>query len=165
MKIHRILKHLVASSRQMRRLFPSNTLRSIEQAVKTAESRHGGEIRFAVEVALGLPALLRGQTARERAIEMFAQLRVWDTEDNNGVLIYLLLAEHDVEIVADRGFNGRVSHQEWEAVCARMESEFRLGHFKAGALAGIGGVSDLMARHYPIRTGKPNELPDHPTLT
>src|SRR5687767_441551 len=105
----------------VRRAFPAHDLQAIEKAIAKSEKRHGGEIRFAVEAALDVPALLRGQSAHGRALEVFSELRVWDTEANNGVLIYLLLADRDVEIVADRGVNRRVGPQGWEAACREME--------------------------------------------
>jgi uncharacterized membrane protein len=160
----RVLRHLFTPAWRTRHAFPPHALRAIEEAIRASESTHSGEIRFAIEAALNTVPLLRGQTARERAIEVFANLRVWDTEGNNGVLIYVLLAEHDVEIVADRGVNARVAHAEWEAICRRMEVGFHAGQFGAGALAGIGAVGDLLARHYPCRPDGQNELPDKPVL-
>jgi uncharacterized membrane protein len=139
-------------------------MKAIEEAVKSSELAHRGEIRFAAEAALDGAALLAGQSARERALEVFSLLRVWDTEENNGVLVYLLLADHDVEIVADRGLNGKVSAAEWEAICHRMEAAFRRRAFGEGVVAGVEEISLLLARHYPGRAGDRNELPDRPAL-
>ena len=164
MKLRRLLRHLLASPLGARRQFPAATLQAIESAVRESEARHSGEIRFALETALPLDALLRGQSARERALEVFAQLRVWDTERNNGVLIYLLLADHDVEIVADRGIHAKVGAAGWEAVCRRMEAEFRAGRFEAGALAGIEAAGELLQQHFPAVAGDRNELPNRPTV-
>ena len=125
---------------------------------------HDGQIRFAVEPALELAPLLSDQTARQRAIEVFSQLRVWDTEHNNGVLIYLLLADRDVEIIADRGIHVRLGTEVWEAICRGMEAAFREGHFEAGVLAGIHAVGEHLTHHFPARSGKPNEMPDSPVL-
>ena len=115
--------------------------------------RTPGEIRFAIETSLAPLHVSRTISApRARALEVFAHLRVWDTEHNNGVLIYVQLADRDVEIVADRGFEGRVSPAEWEAVCRLMEEHFRAGRFKAGSIAGVDAIGDLLARHFPGAT-------------
>jgi len=137
---------------------------AIERAIKESETAHIGEIRFAVEGALdGIP-LLEGQSARERALEVFSQLRVWDTEHNNGVLIYLLLADRHVEIVADRGVHARVGLQEWETICRQMEADFKQGHYREGAVAGIQGVTRHLAVHFPATGDRRNELADKPVL-
>lgn len=146
------------------RRFPAATLQTIEAAVAASEATHAGELRFAVEAALAPGPLLRGQSARERAVEVFSGLRVWDTEGNSGVLIYLLLADREVEIVADRGISARVPQAEWEAICRRMEERFRQGDFEAGALAAINEVSALLAAHFPAPARNPNELPDRPEV-
>jgi hypothetical protein len=164
MEFARIARHLVAMPGAVNRAFPPAAMAAIETAIKESETRHRGEIRFAAEAALDSGALFAGQSARERAIDVFSLLRVWDTEENNGVLVYLLLADRDVEIVADRGINSKVSAGEWERICRRMESAFSKGEFKEGVLAGIGEISGLLARYYPARTGDRNELPDTPTL-
>ncbi len=139
-------------------------LKRIEAAVAQSECQHRGELRFAIEADLDPRALLKGITPRQRAIEVFSQLRVWDTDENSGVLIYVQLIDRDIEIVADRGINARVAQAEWEAICTRMEAEFRAGRFEAGALAGIGEVTALLARHFPVRDANPNELPDRPVV-
>ena len=148
----------------MARALPDATLARIERAIAESEAQHRGEIRFAAEAALEASALLSGQTARERALEVFSLLRVWDTEENSGVLIYLLLAERDVEIVADRGINARVPAAQWESICRRMEAAFAKGEFEQGVVAGIEEVSLLLARYYPPRPGDRNELSDRPTI-
>jgi len=147
----RILRHLAMPPWRLRQALPRPALQAIETAIGASEHTHGGQICFAVETALDLAPLVRGQAARERALEVFAQLRVWDTEHNNGVLIYLLLADRDVEIVADRGIAARVPAAQWEAICQAMESAFRAGRFEQGALDGIRAVGELLARHYPGR--------------
>ena len=164
MDLARLLRHLFSVPGAMGRTYPAAAMKAIEEAVKRGEATHRGEIRFAAEAALDGSALLAGQSARERALEVFSLLRVWDTEENNGVLIYLLLADHDVEIVADRGLNGKVSSAEWEAICHRMEREFRRRAFAEGVVAGIEEVSRLLARHFPSRPGDRNELPDRPAV-
>lgn len=135
---------------------------AVEQAIGKSEKLHRGEVRFAVEDSLDGMALFAGQSARERAIEVFSLLRVWDTEENNGVLIYLLLADHDIEIVADRGINAKVSADEWESICHAMEAALRRGELGAAVVAGVEEVSRLLARHYPPRPGDRNELADRP---
>ncbi len=165
MNILRTLKHLCIGSLWQHRCFPPATLDAIEHAIRQCESRHAGEIRFAVEAALPLAALWRGQTPRERAQEVFSQLRVWDTEHNNGVLIYLLLADHDVEIVADRGVgNARIAQSEWEHCCRVMEPRLAAGHYLDGAVAGVEAVAAVLQRHPPAHADVGNEQSDRPTL-
>ena len=164
MDIKRIMQHLSSGRATVRRAFPLRTLDAIERAIRAAETRHDGQIRFAVEAALDLTPLLAGQTARERAVEVFSRLRVWDTEHNNGVLIYLLLADRDVEIVADRGIHARLGTETWETICREMEAAFRDGKFEQGVLAGIHAVGEHLARHFPVRSGKSNEMPDRPVV-
>ena len=148
----------------MRRAFPPRALDAIESAIREAEARHNGQIRFAVEAALELAPLFAGQTARQRAIDVFSRLRVWDTEHNNGVLIYLLLADRDIEIVADRGINVKLGKDVWEAICREMEAAFRKGDFESGVVAGIHAVGEHLSRHFPARSGKSNEMPDSPVV-
>ncbi|MGQ0621359.1 MAG: TPM domain-containing protein [Panacagrimonas sp.] len=136
-------------------------MNAIEEAIRRCEREHPGEIRFAVDPALSLSELWHRITPRERAIEAFSQLRVWDTEHNNGVLIYLLLADRDVEIVADRGVgDGRVPQAQWQACCQVMEKHFGRGNFRDGAIAGIEAVAEVLARHPPDKADVRNELPD-----
>jgi len=164
MNINRIMRHLSTGRATVRRAFPQRALDAIERAIRETEARHDGQIRFAVEAALDLSPLLAGQMARERAIEVFSELRVWDTEHNNGVLIYLLLADRDVEIVADRGIHARLGAETWETICREMETAFRDGQFEAGVLAGIRAVGEHLAHHFPARSGKSNEMPDRPVV-
>jgi uncharacterized membrane protein len=149
-------------------LFPSSTLDAIEQAIAAVERTHAGEIRFAIETALTPQHILNGVAPRARALEVFGLLGVWDTEHNNGVLIYVQRADRSVEIVADRGFKGRVSPAEWEAVCRLMEDHFRAGRFKDGSIAGVDAIGNLLARHFPVGSKPPeqsaNQLPDRPIL-
>lgn len=162
MNLKRIFKHLVTGHLAVMRVFPPRAMHAIEHAVRQSEATHGGQIRFAVEPALDVLALLRGQGARQRAIEVFSQLKVWDTEHNNGVLIYLLLADRNVEIVADRGIHAKLGNAGWESICREMEQAFRQGRFEEGVIAGIKAVGSHMQRHYPPR--QPNELPDKPIV-
>lgn len=139
-------------------------MRAIERTIRESEASHGGQIRFAVEPALDFAALVRGQSARQRAIEVFSQLRVWDTEHNNGVLIYLLLADRDVEIVADRGIHARLGNAGWETICREMEQAFRQGRFEEGVIAGIRAVGGHLEKHFANRPAGPSELPDRPVI-
>lgn len=138
--------------------------RAGDKAIRERHRAHIGQIRFAVEGALHIEALLQGLSARERAIDVFSELRVWDTEHNNGVLIYLLLADHDVEIVADRGVHTPMKPGEWEAVCRQMEAAFKLGNYQAGVLRGIEEVTALLKRHFPVQQEKRDELPSKPAV-
>lgn len=164
MNIKRIMRHLSIGRATVRRVFPARAMDAIENAIRETEARHAGQIRFAVEASLELTPLLAGQTAQQRAIEVFSKLRVWDTEHNNGVLIYLLLADRDVEIVADRGIHVRLGKEVWEAICREMEAAFREGQFEAGVLAGIHAVGAHLSRHFPAHSGKINEMPDRPVV-
>lgn len=163
MGVKRIGRHLMGSRWRVHKAFPPRAFDAIEQAIRASEARHGGQIRFVVEGALDGAPLFRNQPARERALDVFSQLRIWDTAHNNGVLIYLLLADRDVEIVADRGIHARVGAAAWEQICAAMEAEFRKGHFEAGVLQGIAAITAHLAAHFP-NTGGPNELPDAPVV-
>lgn len=160
----RLLKNLFSGPWRVRRAFPPVAMRAIEAAIRAAEKSHRGEICFAVEAGLDIAPLIRGQSVRERAIEVFSNLRVWDTEFNNGVLIYLLLAEHDVEIVADRGIHARVGTQGWQTICTQMENRFRERRFEAGVVAGIEAISAQLKQYYPRGGPDSNELPDAPVV-
>ncbi|MBB5052462.1 putative membrane protein [Afipia massiliensis] len=164
MGIKRIGRHLLLNRWRVRRAFPRQALTNIEKAIKTSEALHTGQIRFAVEGALDGVPLFKDQSARARSIDVFANLRVWDTENSNGVLIYLLLADRDVEIVADRGINEKVQQAEWEAICRLMETEFRAGNFEGGVLTGVAAVTKLLAKHFPASGAPRNELPDKPVV-
>jgi uncharacterized membrane protein len=163
-QLTRTLRHLFSTRWGTRRRFTPAVLRRIEAAIADVERRHAGEIRFAVETAFDLPELWYGATPRERAIQVFGHLGVWDTAGNNGVLIYVLMADRDVEIVADRAIAARVPAADWEAVCREMEAEFRDGRFAQGAEAGIAGVGRLLAAHFPGAGADRNEQPDRPVL-
>ena len=168
MPVGRLIRHAVATHWRTRMLFPVTTLDAIEKAIARAERTHAGEIRFAIETALAPLHILNDTAPRARALEVFAHLRVWDTEHNNGVLIYVQVADRDVEIVADRGFEGRVSPAEWAAVCRLMEEHFRAGRFEAGSIAGVDAIGSLLTRHFPPNlkavSQSHNQLPDRPTL-
>jgi uncharacterized membrane protein len=164
MGIRRIGKHLVLHRWRARKLFPRKTLAAIEQAIRAGEATHSGQVRFVVEGALDGAPLFRDQPGRERAIDIFSQLRIWDTAHNNGVLIYLLLADRDVEIIADRGIDAKVGRAGWEKICADMERDFRSGQFEGGVIRGIEAVSRQLATYFPSHGKGPNELPDVPLV-
>ncbi len=164
MDLLRTLRHLFATRWGTRRRFPDATLGAIEAAVRDVEARHAGEIRFAVETALDLPELWLGVGAKERALQVFGHLGVWDTEGNNGVLIYVLVADRDVEIVADRAIARRTSQAEWDAISREIEDHYRTGRFEAGSIAGVQAVGRLLARHFPSQGGDRDEQPNQPIL-
>lgn len=164
MDIARALRHLFASPWIVRGAFPPHALERIEDVIAASETRHRGEIRFAVEGGLEFLPVARGLAPRERALEAFSLLRVWDTEENTGVLIYVQLADRDIEIVADRGIAARIAQPEWDAICHRMEEAFRSRRFEDGALAGIEEVTLLLERHFPAGVRNPDELPDRPVV-
>ena len=160
----RLIHHLFAPG--ARRYFPSASLERIAQAIAAAEARHTGEVRFAVEGAIHPRAILGGLSARARAEEVFSQLRVWDTRANNGVLLYLLLAERRIEIVADRGFRGLVTPEQWRGACLLVEERLRAGEFEEAVVQGVQALSALVEAHFPRLPGyvDENELPDEPHL-
>ena len=164
MSPRRFLRHLFFTRWATRRLFTPRVLADVETAIRETEALHAGEIRFAVETALDLAELIQDVAPRQRAMQVFGQLGVWDTAQNNGVLIYLLLADRRVEIIADRGIAARISQSEWEGVCRDMERHLREGRFAEGSVAGVRGVGHLLSRHFPGRHGGSNELPNQPIL-
>jgi uncharacterized membrane protein len=164
MDTKRFWRHALMSPAKAGRAFPSTTLESIRREVAAQEKRHRGQVVFVVEAELTTAQLWRGLGSRERAREVFAQQGVWNTEENNGVLIYLLLADRRVEIVADRGIEAQVNSQAWESICGMMQGHFREDRFEHGAAAGVRAVSDLLERHFPAREGDRNELSDRPVL-
>lgn len=162
----RILRHRWLDETDTARALSPAALQRLEDRVAAAERGHSGEIRLCVEAGLPLSYLWRGATARQRAITMFGKLRVWDTEHNNGVLIYLLLAEHAIEIVADRGLARVVPQAEWDRLVAGMREAFRAGRFEEGLMQAVDAVDALLGRHFPLAPGQanPNELPNSPDL-
>lgn len=164
MDFGRIVKHLVVPHRVALRPFPRAVLKKIESAIRESERKHGGELRFAVEGGLHPAALWQGQSPRARAIALFSQLGVWDTEHNSGVLIYVQLVDRTIEVIADRGIGAKVDQASWDGICRRMEAAFRHGQFEQGALAAIDEVTALLARHFPPAGVNPNELADKPVV-
>ena len=165
-KIKRWLRHLVKTPLAVNRAFPPAVMKRIQDAIAEGELVHSGEIRFAVEAALPWSYLKRNAPARERADMVFAKLRVWDTEDNNGVLIYVELADHRIEIVADRGIARHVPNARWEEVSNMMRERFQAGEFEAGSIAAVRAVSALLAERFRLADGarNPNQLSDSPTV-
>ncbi len=160
----RLLRHVVTDHTSVRRAFSPSVLRQIEEAIARGEHTHRGQVCFAVEGALPPLRVLRKLTPRERALEVFGLLRVWDTEENAGVLIYLLLADRDVEIVADRGIDRAVDAGAWQRICTEMESRFARGEYGDGVITGIESISRVLAQHFPRKGTAANELPDKPVL-
>ena len=166
MDIKRIWRHLAMTHGRVNRAFPPATLDAIEKSIKEGESAHLGEVRFVVEGALDGAPLFNGQAARERALHLFSVLRIWDTEHNSGVLIYVLLADGAVEIVADRGIHAKAGPRAWVTICNEMEQTFRTANFEQGAVRGVQGVARQLVNHFPARAHahSPNELPDRPLV-
>jgi uncharacterized membrane protein len=166
MQIFRWLRHAFTTPHAVRRAFNPDSLARIEQAIADSEKFHSGEIRFAVEATLPWSYLRRDATARERAEMVFAKLGVWDTELNNGVLIYVEMADHRIEIVADRAISRRVSPGEWQTICEQMREHYRAGRFEQGTLAAIEAAGALLAAHFPLAEGDANEdqVSNRPTL-
>jgi uncharacterized membrane protein len=163
-KWHRLWRHLVTDHRTARRSFPPQVFTRIGSAIAAGEQTHSGQVRFVVEPALPLSLVLHGQKPRARALDVFSRLRIWDTEENIGVLVYLLLADKAVEIVADRGIHRRVGDAAWQSICRTMEAAFRKGRFEDGAVAGINAINALLTEHFPRRGAGPNELSDQPEI-
>jgi uncharacterized membrane protein len=165
-KLARILKHRWLDKSDVKRALDEAALKRIEDRVAASERRHTGEIRVCVEAGLPWSYLWKNLAARDRAITVFGKLRVWDTAANNGVLIYLLLAEHAIEVVADRGLNDRVDHEAWQAIVAGMREAFRAGRFEDGLNAAVDAVDALLAQHFPMgdAAGDKNELPNAPIV-
>jgi uncharacterized membrane protein len=161
----RTLRHLFATKVGTRRRFSAQVMDAIEAGIAAAEKTTSGEMRFVVETALELPEVWAGLSPRERAAQTFSDLHIWNTELRNGVLIYVLLADRDVEILADRGAAERIGQADWEGVCRVMEGHFREGRYSEGALAGVAGVGRLLEKHFPADRGRNrDELPNQPTL-
>ena len=160
----RFLKHLFAPAWLARRSFPSGTLIRIEEAIRASEQEHDGEVRFVVESVLPLHYLPGKRPSRRRAEDLFAQLKVWDTEHNSGVLVYVQLVSRHIDIVADRGIARKVEQAEWDAVCRAMEASFRKNDYLGGSLEALETITRILARHFPARGINPNELPDKPLV-
>ena len=164
-RMQRMLTNLFGGWFQLRRRFPAALLDEMTTAIAAGERTHRGELRFAIESRLAPLAVLEGLDAPARARQVFGQLRVWDTEHNSGVLFYVLMTEHRIEIVADRGIAARVTTAEWDAICTRMRECYARGEWRDGSLEGIAAAHALLARHFPGNDkANPDELPDRPVL-
>jgi uncharacterized membrane protein len=163
MNFSREARHLLSFPWRARRAFPRSTLLAIERAIEESERSHGAQIRFAVEGSLHGKRLLHRQSARERGLELFSVLRMWDTELRNGVLIYVLLADQAVEIIADRGAHAKIGSPPWQEVCREMQTAFSRGDYRKGAVEGVHAISQHLGRHFPARK-RDNELPDRPVV-
>jgi hypothetical protein len=164
MNLRRILRHCITGPGRASRSFPPEALAEIERAIVAAEKRHAGEMCFAIESALPLAEVRNGVTSRERALHVFSLLRVWDTAANNGVLIYVLLADGAIELIADRAVAACIAQLEWDELCRRIETEFAAGHYRDGALMAVRAVGAQLARHFPAQHGESDELPNQPVL-
>jgi uncharacterized membrane protein len=165
-RLQRVLRHRWMDDGDTRRAVPPELLQRLEAYVSASEARHTGEVRICVEAGMPSSYLWRDATPRERAIAMFGKLRVWDTEHNNGVLIYLLLAEHAIELVADRGLNAKVSATQWQAVTQRLSAALKAQKFEDGLTQALQEVSALLVQHYPLQEGqvRSNGLPNAPDI-
>jgi uncharacterized membrane protein len=166
MSLRRVLRHLASTPQSVRRALPQAALARIAQAIHQAEAGHQGEIRFVIEAALPWSYLRRNAPPRERAWMVFSKLRVWDTEHNNGVLLYVNLVDRAVEIVADRGIAARVPQARWQAICHLAREHFSASRIEAGATAAIAAIGAELAEHFPLAPGQTrgNELPDQPAI-
>ena len=161
----RLVRHRWAEL-HLRKNLPASTLKELEQLIANSELGHTGQVRICVEAGLPWSYIWRDATPRQRAISLFGKLRVWDTEHNNGALIYLLLADHAIELVADRGIHAQVPAQHWQSVVARMADALRKDRYEDGLTQAIEEVSAVLVEHFPATgsTENPNELPDAPVL-
>jgi uncharacterized membrane protein len=164
MQLKRLFRHLLLPHWWVLRAFPQQLQRRVEEAIAASESAHGAELRVVVEANLPLPDLLQGRSTRARAIDLFSQLRVWDTEHNSGVLVYLQLIDRRVEIVADRGINARLGQAFWDGVCRRLETAFRAGDFAGGMLSALSTITLALREHFAAVDENPDELPNAPLV-
>lgn len=160
MGLSRVVRHVLTLRWQVDRAFGPDTRRAVEEAIAASEGNHRGELRFVVESRLDIAALIASETPRQRALDVFANLGVWDTEENSGILVYVLLADRQVEIVADRGYRDGVTEEEWRAICEEMESAFRSEAYREGAVKGVLGCAKHAVAIFPSDGADPNELPD-----
>ena len=163
-RLRRTLRHLFSTRNEAERAFPPDALTAITEAITAGEQTHRGEVRLIVEKGLPMSLAWAGLTNRQRAIALFADYGIWDTEDNCGVLIYVNLADRKVDIIADRGIDRRIDAATWQAVCDTMTRGFARGEFRAATLGAIAQVNQLLRSHFPSGGARPNELPDQPVM-
>ena len=160
----RLIRNLFTTTAAGRRAFPEPTLKAIQAAIADGETQHRAEVRLIVEPGLAAAAVLNGHTARHRARELFSLYRVWDTEENCGVLIYINLAERKVEIIADRGVGRAVAAPDWQAVCQTMTQGFARGEFHDSTIAGLVQLNQVLTAHFPATGSRHNQLSDRPIM-
>lgn len=163
-KLRRIFSHLLANTRNAKRAFPPDTLKAIQEKIAEGERAHRAEVQVIVEAALSLSAVWSGTTSRHRACALFSHYKIWDTEENVGVLVYVNLADHKVEIIADRSVDRAIQKQEWQTVCHTMTKEFANGLFHHSTLAALEQLNTLLTTHFPSDGDKHNQLPDQPIM-
>jgi uncharacterized membrane protein len=163
-RLKRSLRHLLSTRTEAARVYPPATLEAIAEAITAGEQTHRGEVRLVVEKSLPLSAVWDGVSNRQRALALFADYGIWDTEDNCGVLLYVNLADHKVDIVADRGINSRIDPATWQSICNTMTAGFAQGRFHDATLEAIAQVNALLRQHFPSNGARPNELPDKPLM-
>lgn len=163
-RLQRIIKNMFTLPYHARQVFSEHILHDLENTIRESEKLHRGEIRLVVEHGLDVWDVINGLTARERAIDLFSHMRVWDTEENTGVLIYILFSEHQIEIIADRGIHRRVEEGYWQALCQEMENAFRTGHYREGTLRAIEDLTQTLKRYFPATLENTNELPNAPLV-
>ncbi len=163
-RLKRLVRHLLCDRLAARRAFPESALRRIEERIEASEVEHSAEIRVAIEHSLAPTRVWAGLTPRERALEVFGALRVWDTEANNGVLVYVLLADHAVEIVADRAAAAAIDEAQWQEIARQIGAAYRDKEFLAGTLAAIDSIDALLAAAFPPGDLNPDELPNRPVM-
>lgn len=162
--LKRFFRHLFTTAATGRRAFPEQTLLTIEELIGQGEKTHRAEIRLIIEPSLSVESILSRLTARERALELFGRFRIWDTEENCGVLVYINMADRQVEVIADRGIACKVSSHEWENICGIMTSGFKEGNFQESTLKALSTLNHLLEKHFPLTGNRANQLPDHPVL-
>lgn len=154
----------MTTARHGRRAFPESTLKAIQEAIAHGEKRHRAEVRLMIEPSLPLHEVWSGTTPRQRACELFSEYRIWDTDENCGILIYINLADHDVEIITDRAVGRVLDHDTWESVCQLMTSGYKQGQFEASTVAAVERLNDLLQQVFPDKGSGENQLPNRPLV-
>jgi len=163
--LRRALRHLGTTTGTARRHFPASAQQQLHDAVHAGEARHRGEIRVVIESSLPLGHAWGGTTPRARARALFGALEVWNTEEHTGVLLYINLADHAVELLADRGIDASVGANTWRAVCDELVQGLAKDLSVGPVLEAVASIHDLLATHFPSDGGRnPNELDDRPLV-